>query len=102
MPKITELNINSIKDILARDKERLASKYHLSEIGVFGSYTRNEQHLRSDIDILVDFNQVISAFQFVELKYELSDILGTKVDLVAKKALKPRIGERILGEVQYI
>lgn len=102
MPKIAELNINSIKDILARHKERLASKYHLSAIGVFGSYTRNEQHLRSDIDILVDFNQVISAFQFVDLKYELSDILGTKVDLVAKKALKSRIGERILDEVQYI
>lgn len=85
MPKIAELNINSIKDILARDKERLASKYHLSEIGVFGSYTRNEQHLRSDIDILVDFNQVISAFQFVDLKYELSDMLGIRVDLVLKK-----------------
>jgi predicted nucleotidyltransferase len=39
MPKITEININSIKDTLARDKERLAAKYHLSEIGVFGSYT---------------------------------------------------------------
>lgn len=102
MPKITETNINSIKDTLARDKERLAAKYHLSEIGVFGSYTRNEQHVRSDIDILVDFNQVISAFQFIDLKYELSDMLGAKVDLVSKKALKPRIGKRILDEVQYI
>lgn len=102
MPKITELNINNIKDILAHDKNRLVSKYHLSEIGVFGSYTRNEQHSRSDVDILVDFNQVISAFQFIDLKYELSDMLGAKVDLVSKKALKPRIGKRILDEVQYI
>lgn len=102
MSKVIRLNIHDIKEILARDKERLARKYHLSEIGVFGSYTRHEQHIRSDVDILVDFDQVISAFEFIDLKYELSDMLGAKVDLVSKKALKPRIGKRVLDEVQYI
>jgi hypothetical protein len=32
----------------------------------------------------------------------LSDLLGVKVDLVSRKALKPRIGERILKEVVYV
>jgi predicted nucleotidyltransferase len=54
------------------------------------------------VDILVDCTQSISAFQFIDLKYELSEMLGKKVDLVSKKALKPRIGKRILEEVEYI
>jgi len=102
MPKTGDLNINRIKAILASEKKHLANKYSVSELGVFGSYIRNEQHKKSDVDILVNFSQSISAFQFIGLKYELSEKLGAKVDLVAKKALKPRIGKRILEEVEYV
>lgn len=102
MPKHTDLNINRIKEILLLEKMNLIARYHISELGVFGSFLRNEQHKRSDVDILVDFNQPISAFKFIDLKYELSEKLGAKVDLVSKKALKPRIGKRILTEVEYI
>jgi predicted nucleotidyltransferase len=35
----------------------------------------------------------------VALKLELSELLGVNVDLVMKRALRPRIGERILREV---
>lgn len=64
MSKKAGLDINGIKDILIREKRSLVTKYHISELGVFGSFIRNEQHKRSDVDILVDFNQPISAFQF--------------------------------------
>jgi len=40
--------------------------------------------------------------KFVELEEYLSDLLGRKVDLVMKSALKPRIGKRILKEVVYL
>ena len=102
MPKVRALNINQIKDILAHEKKHLESAYAVSEIGIFGSFVRNEQHKHSDVDILVNFSQRISAFQFIDLKDELSEKLGTKVDLVSKKALKPRIGKRILEEVEYV
>ncbi|RZB32667.1 MAG: hypothetical protein AEth_00345 [Candidatus Argoarchaeum ethanivorans] len=39
---------------------------------------------------------------FVELEEYLSDLLGVKVDLVMKSALKPRIGKHILKEAVYI
>jgi predicted nucleotidyltransferase len=32
----------------------------------------------------------------------LGELLGVKVDLVTKAALKPRIGARILREVVYV
>jgi predicted nucleotidyltransferase len=36
------------------------------------------------------------------LKNYLSDLFETNVDLVTKRALKPRIGQRILSEVVYV
>ena len=56
----------------------------------------------SDVDILVDFEEPPSLFEFMDLEEYLSKLLGLKIDLVSKGALKPRIGKRILEEVVYI
>lgn len=40
--------------------------------------------------------------QFIQLENHLSKLLGVKVDLVTKGALKPYIGKRILEEVVYV
>ena len=52
--------------------------------------------------MLVEFYEPIGLFQFIELEDFLREKLGVKVDLVSKKALKPRIGECILKEVIYV
>jgi predicted nucleotidyltransferase len=54
------------------------------------------------VDILVEFERPIGLIEFVGLKNHLSDLLGVEVDLVMKKALKARIGQRILSEVLYV
>ena len=41
-------------------------------------------------------------FKFIRLEREVSELLGAKVDLVTKNALKPHIGQRILAEVIYV
>ena len=96
------MSIEEIKNILSKYKKTLQDKYHVSSIGVFGSYVRNEQTQESDIDILVDFTNSISLFEFIDLEEELSKLLRSKVDLVSRRALKPYIGQRILNEVQLI
>jgi len=48
---------------------------------------------------LVEFEEPVGFFDFIALEDYLAGLLGVKVDLVSKKALKPRIGERILKEV---
>jgi len=65
---------------------------------------RKEQKKNSDFDILVDFesNSRIGLLKFIELENYLSDIIGIKIDLVMKNALKPRIGQHILREVVNI
>jgi predicted nucleotidyltransferase len=95
-------NIKDIRSTLKNIKEKLKIKYGVSEIGIFGSYVKNEQDKTSDIDILVEFEKPIDLLTFVNLKYYLSELLNTNVDLVMKKALKPRIAERILKEVNIL
>ena len=51
------------------------------------------------MDVLVEFEEPIGLFEFVDLEMYLSNLLGVKVDLVSKKALKPHIGEHIFKEV---
>lgn len=91
--------LEHIKDTLKRHKAKVKEKYRVKEIGIFGSYVRGEQRKPSDLDILVDFDEVPSLFELVELQDYLSDLLKVKVDLVMKSGLKPRIGARILKEV---
>lgn len=90
---------NQIKNVLSKHKEELKGKYKVKYIGIFGSFVRNEQKRASDVDILVEFRSPIGLFKFLELENYLANLLGVKVDLVSKKALKPRIGQQILREV---
>ena len=91
-------DFENIKSVLSDQKEFLKNKYRIKEISIFGSVVRREQDDISDIDILVDFSEPIGFFAFLELEEFLEQLLGRKVDLVSRKALKPKIGERILKE----
>ena len=94
--------LEDIKRILKENETTLRDKFKIKEIGIFGSFIRGEQKQKSDIDILVEFSEPISLFEFIDVEEHLSDILGIKVDLVTKNALKPRIGKHILSEVVYL
>ena len=59
---------------------------------------RGEEKRASDLDVLVEFEVTPSFFRFIELEDHLSQLLGVKVDLVMKRALKPGIGQYILAE----
>jgi predicted nucleotidyltransferase len=90
--------INIIRD----NKPRMESYYGVQRLGLFGSYVREKQHKKSDIDILVTFNRNIDLFDFLDLRDYLESQLHAKVDLVMESALKPAIGKRILAEVEYV
>jgi len=96
------MTIDEIKRILVSSKDDLAVKYYVKSIGLFGSYVHGEQSKQSDLDILVDFTKPVGLFDLVRLEDHLSSMVGIKVDLVMKKALKPRIGKNILQDVVYI
>jgi len=88
-------SLDEIKNILKKHEIELKEKYGIKEFGIFGSYLRGEAKEES-LDILVEFEHdaKIGLLDFVELENYLSDLLGVKVDLVEKFALKLRISKR--------
>ena len=95
-------SLDEIKEIIDIHKDELRQEYGLKEIGVFGSYVRGVQRADSDLDILIEFEKPVGFVKFMRLEKRLSDLLGVKVEMVTKKALKPFIGKRILQEVIYV
>ena len=81
---------------------KIRDRYGVCALGLFGSYARGQARSSSDVDLLVEFDRPPSLFRFIELEQELSDLLGVKVDLVRKTALKPAIEQQVLGEVRPV
>jgi uncharacterized protein len=92
-----------ILSVLKSQREKLNS-FGIKEVGLFGSYVRNEQTEKSDIDLLVDFDPDKETFDNYMAVYELLEQLfrNTKVEIVTKNGLSPYIGPKILNEVQYV
>jgi len=67
---------------------------------VFGSVARGEAQSASDIDILVDLEpgKPCGIFEYVRLQHDVADLLGRKVDLVERDALKPLLREQAMKD----
>ncbi len=91
-----------IKTVLTAQLADLRRQYHIRELGIFGSYARQQQTSVSDVDILVEFDEVPGLFDFYGLEDHLENLLGIPVDLVRKAVLRPELKEQILREVVYL
>lgn len=89
-------DLKTIKEILSLNKAALERQYKVRDIAIFGSFAQGKQQANSDIDLLVEFESPIGLFAFMDLEDHLQTLLGTKVDLVTRKALKPNIGRSII------
>jgi predicted nucleotidyltransferase len=93
--------MNALRILRERDDE-IKSKFHVSSIGVFGSFARGEGREESDIDVLVEFEEGFKTFDnFMDLKYYLEELFSRNVDLVTVNALKPQLKDAILEDVIY-
>lgn len=86
---------------LKHEMPLLRSKYGVDEIGLFGSYARNEATDSSDVDILVKLQQP-NFIKLAGLLNHLENLLKTKVDIITKHSrLSPRFLNRIEKEIVY-
>ena len=87
-----------------QENKEIIKSFGVTEIGLFGSYVRNEQTESSDIDILVDYDidkiSYKKFFYFCEYIESLFD--KNKVGIVTKNGLSEFIGPHILKEVNYV
>jgi predicted nucleotidyltransferase len=97
------LSTEEILLFLKENKPFLLHKFHCNEIGLFGSFARNEQSEKSDIDILVQFEK--DAPDLYNLELELKEFLKNKfnreVDICSKKWIKPIFKPLVLNDAIY-
>ncbi len=76
-------------------------KYGVSELALFGSYSRDEQTSESDIDIMVDFSKPIG-IEFMDVVYLLKEAFeAIPVQVVSKKAIKEKYCTRLKHDLLY-
>jgi len=93
-----------IINYLALRKDYFYNQYHISAIGLFGSYSRNEQTENSDIDIvyLLSENQKLSYYQLFDIEQLLQTQFNKKVELVNFKYMNPIIKYKAEKDIIYV
>ena len=90
-----------LRTLLVQKREvvlEIAARYGAYDVRLFGSVARGEADSASDIDILVKMEPGRSLMDLGGLLYDLQILLGTEVDVVTEKGLRPRIREKVLQE----
>ncbi|MCI4625917.1 MAG: nucleotidyltransferase family protein [Candidatus Magnetoovum sp. WYHC-5] len=96
-------NLQEVMNILKDNKDILINKFGVIDIAVFGSYVRNEQSKRSDIDILIELKPEFETFNnYMELIFFLEKKMRGKVDVVVKNGIRKELKQLILQEAVYV
>ena len=85
--------------ILKQKNAEMAKQFGVKSLLLFGSVARDEATSISDVDLLVEFNRPVGYFGLFALQDYLEKLLGCPVDLGTPESLKPRIRERVMGEL---
>ena len=93
---------NDIIKILKKNELEIRNKFHARLKGIFGSYARGDQGVKSDLDILVDFGPEADLLHFVGLCDFLESKLDCTVDLVPLGSIREEIKADILKEAIYL
>jgi hypothetical protein len=79
---------------------RITKLYGVTNVRIFGSFARGEQHKRSDVDLLVDLPDGMTLFDLAGLKIALEETLKRKVDVVPARSVKPALRDVIFAEAR--
>jgi len=93
-----------ILDFISKNKTFLEKQFHVSKIGLFGSYARNEQTNNSDVDLVIDFEEnTTDLFDIkIEIKQFFKENLNLEVDICREKYIKPLFKRNIQNETIYV
>jgi predicted nucleotidyltransferase len=92
------MKLEETLNIITKHVPDLKSRFGVRSFAIFGSVARGEERPDSDIDILVEFEKPVGLFEFAALRRHLSELLGSKVDLVTPSAIRAEMRENIMSE----
>lgn len=98
------LTRQDILKFLGENKEYLQKKFHLTKVGIFGSFARNEQNSHSDVDLIIERSP--NAKNIFDTDWELQELLkkqfNRNVDICTEKYIKPYAKSYILRDAIYV
>lgn len=96
------MNRHSVLECLRQHRPEINERFAIKDLAIFGSIARDDAKSESDIDILVEFKGRADFDRFMELRFYLEDLLGTKVDLVTQKAIRSPIRPNIEKDLIHV
>jgi predicted nucleotidyltransferase len=85
------MNRQRALELLRQSKPELQARFGVTRLALFGSTARDTATGTSDIDVLVDFDGPATSKRYFGVQFYLEDLLGSSVDLVTEKALRPEL-----------
>ncbi len=89
-----EMNRDRIREVALRNR--------VTNVRVFGSVLRGEDLEESDLEILVEPTSETTYFDLGAIQYELSEMLGIRVDVLTPDSLPERFRQKVLEEARVI
>ena len=96
------MNRSRALELLALSKPRLAERYGVVRLALFGSTARDAARSDSDIDILVAFDGPATSERYFGVQFYLEDLFGCPVDLVTDKAVRQALRPFIEKEAVHV
>lgn len=93
-----QISVNEIK----KQVVPLCKKYNCKKVALFGSYAKNIENNKSDIDILVELPSKFGIIRFASMKLELQKALQKDVDLITYKSISPYMKDSILNSAHTL
>jgi len=81
------LTRKNIIAILKKESAQLKTEFGVGRIALFGSFADNTQTENSDVDIVIELERPLG-FKFFDLVDHLEKLLGRKIDVLTRDALK--------------
>ena len=80
-----------VLELLSRAKPELQILFGVTRLALFGSTARDTAGVESDVDILVAFDGPATSKRYFGVQFYLEDLIGSPIDLVTEKALRPEL-----------
>lgn len=73
----------------------------VKRIALFGSFVKNKQNKKSDIDLLVSFRDKDYGDQYFQVLFHLQDLFKRKIDLIPEECLRKELNY-VKKQAEYV
>ena len=102
MNKTKKITRDDVVEVLRRFKKTSADKYHIIQLGLFGSLARGTGSDKSDVDIVVELSKP-DLLILIGIKQDLEEELNQHVDIIRyREKMNPFLKKRIDNEAVYV